>query len=269
MVALGAAQTTMIPGPTGPLEVFSKGGGPPSTLFVHGLGGSIASTRPFAGATRGRRSFVHIAGHGASTPPPEMTYAALAGEVRAAADHVAADAALGISMGAAALCALVAAEPERFRALVLVLPATLDSPRPEASSSAAARRFGALARLVERGDLADVTAYLVGLEPVGGAAVTAWCREQARVLISSRAQAALTRLPAQSPLADAEQLRAVTCPVLVIAQEGDEVHPVSVARRLAEVMPHARTEVLPQGGIMWAHRDHVRALVGGFFCDAG
>ncbi len=263
MVALGAAQTTLIAGPTGPLEILSKGAGPPSTLFVHGLGGSIASTRPFAGATPGRRSFVHIAGHGASSPPPQMTYAALADEVRAAADHVEADAALGVSMGAGALCALVAADPERFTALVLVLPAALDTPR-----RAAEQRFTRLAQLVARGDVEDVAAYLARLEPQGGAAVMAWCREQATALVSSRAQAALTQLPRHSPIVDAEALRAVICPVLVIAQEGDEVHPVSVARRLGEVLPRSRTEVLPQGGIMWAHRDHVRALVGEFLCDA-
>lgn len=284
MVALGTAQTTLIAGPTGPLEILSKGTGPPSTLFVHGLGGSIASTRVFAGATPGRRSFVHIAGHGASSPSPQMTYAALADEVSAAADYVGADAALGVSMGAGALCALVAAEPQRFTALVLVLPAALNSPRIDASLSgtsfngasdsdmsdnaAAAQRFTRLAALVARRDVEDVAAYLARFEPHDGAAVMAWCREQATALISSQAQAALTQLPRHSPLVDIEALRAVTCPVLVIAQEGDEVHPVSVARRLGEVLPHSRVEVLPQGGIMWAHRDHVRALVGDFLCDA-
>lgn len=260
MVALGPARTRLIVGPTGPLEIFSKGTGPPSTLFVHGLGGSISSTRPFAGGTPGRRSFVHIAGHGASSPGPEMTYAALADEVRAAADHVEADAALGVSMGAGALCTLVAGEPDRFGALVLVLPAN--------GNDAASRVFARLARVVETGDVEEVAAYLVGLEPIADASVIAWCRAQAAHLISSQAQEALTTLPQQRAVADLGALRSVRCPVLVIAQHDDAVHPVSAARELGEVLPCSRVEVLPQGGIMWAHRDRVRALVGEFLCEA-
>ncbi len=195
-----------------------------------------------------------------------MTYAALAAEVRAAADYVEADAALGISMGAGALCALAAAEPDRFRALVLVLPAALGTPRSVAvGNDAASQWFRNLAHLVPAGDVDAVAAYLATGEPVDGPAVMAWSRAQATHLISSRAQAALKELPQQSVLADVEALRAVRCPVLVIAQHDDAVHPVSVARELGEVLPCSRVEVLPQGGIMWAHRDHVRALVGEFF----
>ncbi len=198
-----------------------------------------------------------------------MTYAALAAEVHAAADHVDADAALGVSMGAGALCALAADEPDRFTALVLVLPAALDAPRSQApGNDAATQRFKHLAHLVAAGNVEDVATYLASWEPVGGAAVMAWCRAQATHLISSRAQSALMEVPRHSVLADIEALRAVRRPVLVIAQHGDAVHPVSVARQLGEVLPCSRVEVLPQGGIMWAHRDHVRALVGEFLCDA-
>jgi len=213
-----------------------------------------------------------------------MTYTALADEVRVAADYVDADAALGVSMGAGAVCNLVAEEPQRFKAIVLVLPAALDTPRVSAPpvdrstdgipghdpslDNAAAQRFTRLARLVEGADVEEVAAYLAGFESQSGDAVMAWCRAQAAQLIAGHAQRALTQLPRQSPLADIEALRAVSCPVLVIAQEGDQVHPVSVARRLGEVLPCSRVEVLPRGGIMWAHRDHVRALVGDFLCDA-
>ena len=63
-------------------------------------------------------------------------------------------------------------------------------------------------------------------------------------------------------------LARVTAPVLVLAQEGDDAHPDTVARELAEVLPSATLQVLPPGGIMWQHRSHVRDLVGEFLTPA-
>jgi len=46
-------------------------------------------------------------------------------------------------------------------------------------------------------------------------------------------------------------------PSLVIAQEGDDLHPVAVAARLAGMLPNGRLEVLPPGGMrVVAEGDH-------------
>ncbi|MGB5953641.1 MAG: alpha/beta hydrolase [Ornithinimicrobium sp.] len=256
----------MVAGPDGPLETLTRGRGTPHTVFVHGLGGSIATTRPYAGRTRGKRTFLHMAGHGASTPPSALTYPALAREVWAVADDVAADAAVGISMGAGALCAGLAADPRRFDAVVLVLPAALDKPRDDV----AMQTFGALADVLETGDADRATELLLSFEPpevAASAEVKHWCAEQADRLLAGNAQAAMRAITRQIPVPDASVLAAVSVPVLLIAQVDDDIHPVSVAEALANVLPHARLEVLGEGGIMWAHRERVTGLVGDFLAE--
>ncbi|MGB7424282.1 MAG: alpha/beta hydrolase [Ornithinimicrobium sp.] len=266
MVGASPAHTAEIPGPYGPLEALTRGSGLPSTLFVHGLGGSIETTRPYARLVPGRQTFLHIAGHGASSPPSELTYRALAAEVWSAADEVHATAALGISMGAGALCAGLVRDPQRFTALVLVLPAPVDRPRGEKAAAA----FEALAVVVASGDVEAVTAHLVAAEPAAraqDARVLRWCRGQAERLMTGSARAALAQMPGQRAVEDPEALRRVQAPVLIVAAQGDPIHPVEAADQLASVLPHADLEVLPEGGIMWAHRDRVRQRVGDFLAE--
>ncbi len=263
---VSASRTALVSGPQGStLEVLVTGHGEPSTVFVHGLAGSIATTRPYAGRVKGRRTFVHLSGHGRSTPTADWTYAALAAQVRAVADHeqVRATRALGISMGAGALCAGLATDPGRFERLVLVLPAVLDLPRDDA----AMRSFAGLARLLDLGDIPGVARHLLAEQPEPARNrpdVQAWCRQHAERLTESAVARALQTVPHQVPLSDRDLLRQVRAPVLVLAQHGDPIHPVSAALELAEVLPAATLEVLPAGGVMWEHRDRVRHLVGEF-----
>ena len=78
----------------------------------------------------GSRTFLHFRGHGASaTPDDRWEYADLAAELWAVADHVGARQALGISLGAGALCAGLASDPTRFDRLVLVLGGLKDRVR--------------------------------------------------------------------------------------------------------------------------------------------
>ncbi|MEO8518943.1 MAG: alpha/beta hydrolase [Dermatophilaceae bacterium] len=124
--------TSRLGGPNGELELTTTGSGVPSTVFAHGSTGSIASTRPFGSGVEGSRTFFHFPGYGASAPAVKpLTYAALAADLRAVADHVHATRALGVSMGAGALCSLLASTPLRFERLVLALPAALDRPRTD------------------------------------------------------------------------------------------------------------------------------------------
>ena len=259
-----ASRTSRMQGPGGELEILTTGRGRPHTVLAHGLAGSIPTTRPYATAVPGTRTFLHFRGHGRSASPDgPWEYAGLAAELWAVADHVGATQALGISMGAGALCAGLSRDPDRFERLVLVLPAAIDQPR----NDAAMRRFGTLADLVDSGDQDAVAEHLLGAEPTAvraEPAVRQWARGQAARLVGSGVARALRTLPDQTPVADRELLSAVTAPVLLLAQEGDPAHPDSVARELAEVFPAAILRVLPPGGIMWEHRSRVRELVGAF-----
>ena len=107
-----------------PGDVLVSGGGAPVTVFAPGLGASIAETRPFGSGVAGTRVFLTFHGR---------TYADLADELRRSADAAGARRAVGVSLGAGAIMRLIATAPDRFERLVLVLPASLDSPRPDVS----------------------------------------------------------------------------------------------------------------------------------------
>lgn len=257
-----------MPGPAGSLEALTTGRGEPHTLFVHGLAGSITSTRPYASAVRGTRSFVHLRGHGSSPMPSgEWGYAELGEEVRAAADAVGARRALGVSMGAGALLALLAQDPDRFDRVVLVIPAALDKPRADPGMSGLSR----LADRLEAGDVDGAAAEVLAEQPSevrDDPAVIDWSQDRARELASwgEGLVRALRVVPGATPIDGSARtaLSAVRCPVLVLAQVDDPVHPVAVAEEIAAALPDGILRVMGPGGIMWAHRHDSRELVGGF-----
>lgn len=256
--------TSLLEGPNGSLEFATVGSGVPATVFAHGLAGSIQTTRPFGSGVRGSRTFFHFRGHGASVAvETPWTYAALAGELRAVADHVVATQALGVSMGAGALCSLLAAAPLRFERLVFVMPAVLDRPRTDDGLD----RLVEMAQCADNRDVEGLAALLLEGEDVSvrtKPAVQLWCRRQAGMLVGTPVSRALRALLTAVPLPDRAVLAAVTAPVLVIAQEQDPAHPVWVAEQLAASLPNARLEVMAPGGLLWRHRGKMRDLIGGF-----
>jgi pimeloyl-ACP methyl ester carboxylesterase len=260
--------TSLLEGPDGLLEFITTGSGLPATVFAHGLAGSIQTTRPFGSGVRGSRTFMHFRGHGASAAPETpWTYAALAGELRAVADHVRATQALGVSMGAGALCALLAHTPLRFQRLAFVMPAVLDRPRTDEALD----RLVQMARRADDRDVEALAALLLAGEHVSVRTqpeVQLWCRRQAGTLVGTPVSRALRSLPTAVPFTDRAVLAAVTVPALVIAQEQDPAHPVWVAEQLAAALPDAHLEVLAPGGLMWRHRAVMRDLIGGFLSSA-
>jgi pimeloyl-ACP methyl ester carboxylesterase len=96
-------------------------------------------------------------------------------------------------------------------------------------------------------------------------AVRVWARRHADDLAGTAIATALRELPDRIPLPDGvAALRQVTAPALVIAQEGDPIHPVAVAERLAGLLPRAELEVLTAGGASWRDRDRLRERVVSF-----
>jgi pimeloyl-ACP methyl ester carboxylesterase len=176
--------------------------------------------------------------------------------------------ALGVSLGVGALLRAAWADPAAFDRLVFVLPSTIDRPRQDPATS----RMQAMADLVERGDVAGLADAMVADQPAGArgrAAVARWAAKQAERLVgepslNAGVARALRELPTQQPLDAGADLSAVTCPVLVVGQDGDEAHPAVVARELAARLPNARLRVFDGGGLVWAHREELRDLVSGF-----
>lgn len=260
----------MIAGPVGPLECLSTGSGPPRTVFVHGLGGTVRTTRPFGSGVVGEKTFLHLRGFGRSglgntgePGGPPWNYRELAADLAAVAAHHHAGQALGVSMGAGAICALLCQEPARFERVVLVLPAVIDQPR----TGEWLDRLVTLKRLNEAHDVEGMGRLLSEEQPVAHRdrqEFRSWVREHVEALASPGGRAALRALPSAVPVPDRALLGRVTADVLVVGQLDDSAHPASVAEELAGLFRKARVVILPAGGVLWGHRDRFRELVAGF-----
>ena len=252
---------------------------PPTTLFLHGLAGSIQDTRPLASGLPGRKVFAHLPGHGRSTGPDPLDYDTLAAAALAVADHERATAAVGVSLGAATLLRILARTPDRFERVVLYLQAVADVPRsPEA---VAPDHY--LADRLAAADVAGVADALLRTQPLtvrDQAVARSWAERRARELLDDRSDGGSAGNGGNGsnnprrwlPLAEAvplepedlERLAEVRVPILVIAQEGDPAHPVAAARRVASALPTARLTVFDAEGALWGHRTELRELIAGF-----
>lgn len=256
--------------PSAELEWERHGAGQPVTVYAHGVGATIAETRLLAHGVPGTGAFVHFRGHGASRARDgRWDYAALAGDLRAVADTGGATRALGVSMGAAALLRVLAETPDRFSRLVFFLPAVLDRPRVDVG----VERLARMADLADAGDTAALQEYLLAELPVAvraQAAAVAWTRQRAGELAGSGVAHLLRALPPLVPVSSAAALAEVVAPALVIGQEGDDVHPAGVARRLAAALPRAELVVFPTTGALWepGPRARLRGLLSDFLADA-
>jgi pimeloyl-ACP methyl ester carboxylesterase len=232
-----------------------RGSGPPVTVVAHGLGASIPESRALAGGIPGTRLFPQARGHGDAPLPEQPGYGELADDLRAVADAHDATQALGTSMGAHALLRLLSTTPTRFERLVMFLPAAIDSP---------VRRPPALAEALRSADREAVLS-VVRQEVLGvpGASVDRYVEARTDFLLASPGLPALLEaLPDDVPVPDRSVLAAVTAEVLVIGQEGDALHPASVARELAAALPRARLVVLEQPGAAFREPRLLRTLIG-------
>ncbi|MEU3453974.1 alpha/beta hydrolase [Micromonospora sp. NPDC006766] len=263
--ALPEPATELVTTPHGVrLERLVTGAGDPATVFAHGLGSGIATTRPFGSAVTGRKIFFQFRGHGRSdSPPGPWTYLDLARDLRSIADLGGATRAFGASLGAGALCRLLAESPERFEKLVFFLPAVLDTPRGEVARA----RLSDLLDAVADGDaaaLADAVSLELPPDVRNTPAGWAYLRQRLDQLLRDGLAPGLASLPEQAPLRDAAVLASVTAPALVIGCAGDDLHPVAVAEQLAAVLPHATLHVYDRPGVLWTDRADLRERISTF-----
>lgn len=251
------------------LHQTAVGDGAPVTVFAHGLGESIVAARPLGTGLSGTRVFFDFRGHGASTvaepDQAEWGYPALADDLRSVADTHAATRAVGTSMGAATLLHLLSQTPDRFERLVFFLPAALDSVQPEGQA-----RLDELARLVDGGDPEPLAAALLAYLPAAvrhSRVAAVHARGSAVELVGTDVSRVMRAIGRAAPLPDLEVLAAVRVPALVIGQEGDDVHRLVVARRLARALPDARLEIFGPGGALWQERRRLRAVLNDFLAD--
>jgi pimeloyl-ACP methyl ester carboxylesterase len=242
----------------GGLNVVVLGEGGPVTVFAHGLGGSVAETRPLATRVDGTRVLLDFPGHGDSDAlAVGWDYDLLADALLSVADAFGATRAVGLSLGAGALLRALTRDHGRFERLAFVLPAALDGTRRDGATE----RLRVLGDAIVAGDADAAAEFLLGELPD-----VVRSRRGIELLVRRRA-VQLVAKPAPEPayddrpLHDRSLLAAWDTPSLVIGQEADALHPVELARELHALLPAAELAVYPQAGVFWtAARDAQEAL---------
>lgn len=246
------------------LEYLITGVGEPVTVFAHGLGNGIAETRPFGSAVDGRRVFFQFRGHGRSSAPEgRWTYADLARDLRAVADLTGATRALGVSLGAGALCRALADDPRRFERVVLYLPSALDKPREKLARD----RLTDLLAAIDTGDAGEVASALASEIPANlRNTPTGWAylRQRVEQLVNDGLAPGLASLPDEVPVEDRKVLADVTADALVIGCHGDDLHPASAAEEIAEALPKSSLYIYDRPGVHWTQRGDLRDRIAGF-----
>lgn len=257
---------SLVEGPDCRLWVERFGDGVPISVWVHGLTGSIDEAVPLASRTPGTRVLMDLRGHGRSEAPPESAgydHPVLRRDLEAVADRVGATRAFGTSTGAGAIMNLLADRPDRFERVTLFLPASIDGP-----NLAARVLFPPLAHDLETMSLEELAERQATMENPLFDVRPYWrdlVRERTLRMNAVGIPRALRAYAAgRPPVADAAALARVTAPVLILAQEGDPVHDVTHARRLASIFPNAHLEVWPESLAMYDDVDAFARLIGEF-----
>ncbi len=139
-----------------PLDLaYDVAGNGPPLVILHGLFGSARNWRAIATRLAGRyRVFsLDLRNHGDSPWHPDMSYEAMAGDVRAflEAQDIVGAAVLGHSMGGKAAMTLALMHPEQINALIVVDVAPVTRP-PELRAYARAMAAIDLAQVTRRAD---------------------------------------------------------------------------------------------------------------------
>ncbi|MFN4098390.1 MAG: alpha/beta fold hydrolase [Pararhodobacter sp.] len=225
---------------------FDRGGEGPPVVMLHGLGGTSNSFQALMGALSGFTILrPDLPGAGRS-PLLEgaLTLDRLLDAVTGFLDAqgLARVALAGHSLGTLVAQHLAARSPERVSALVL-FGALTEPPGPAREglqARAAAARAGGMTAIAE-----DIVARTLAAETLRDKPVVAAFVRESLMRQPPEGYARMCEALASMPRADAARIAA---PVLLVTGESDPVSPPAMARELADLMPHARAEILPSCG---------------------
>ncbi|MAE47402.1 MAG: alpha/beta hydrolase [Planctomycetes bacterium] len=224
-------------------------GAGPVVVFQHGLGGDRRQALAALGGLTGYRVVAMDApGHGETCGElGTASFQSFADCVLGLLDHLGIESAAvgGISMGSGIALALALRTPDRVRSLMLVRPAWLAGRRP--------RNLDLVARLghwieddgldAARVKLEVDSFYLEMLrtDPACAASLAA-VLERPQALDAAEV---LYRMVDDRPFGAMDEMAEIRCPTLVIANEGDPVHPLPLGVKLSQAIDEAQLEVIP------------------------
>lgn len=231
-----------------PPAATERGAGPRAVALLHGVGGAGALWGPVLPALAAHRAIAwDMPGYGASAPPPEMTFPALAEALRALLDARGVGRAdlVGHSMGGMVALEFALAHPARVRSLVLCATSAAFGGRdPAFREQFLAARLAPLEAGRGMAEIAPgVVAGMLGEAPDPAAAPAAIAAMSAVPAATYRAAlACLTRFDRRA------DLPRIAAPTLLVAGERDATAPPRGMARMAEAIPGARLVVIPGAG---------------------
>ncbi len=252
------------------LEYDVLGDGP-ELVWLHGLSGSMEESRPLCEALSAhyRVLWYSTRGHGRSTAPagrPRYSYDVIADDLQRLIEHVGFTRPVvgGGSHGANTALRHALRHPGGSRALLLIAPGANALRRPDRLRWALVR--GQMTLAAKRGEPHVVKAItghdprVPGLDPVAQQAVDA-----ARTHAMPELLKAMRWIPDQQVVAPSA-LTTIDAPTTVAAWDKDPIlHPIAVARRIAELLPQGEFVQIPKPGEMGPARSH--ALLTGLVAD--
>lgn len=241
----------------------------PLVVFGHGLMGSIEQIEENAPSLSDLLSRVRLLtydarGHGKSGGPEDAagyTWETLGRDMTALIDFAGEERAIlgGASMGAGSALWAALEQPERVRALTIMMPPPLghvadreDGERQAIVTldllSAAVENFG-----IEK--TVELAQNLPGFAPDSDEARgrAEWLLRLNPLTLRYAIRGLLS-----APFHDPECYRQITVPTLVIAHEGDGLHPVRSARLLGEMIAGSEVIVAPHPGYWQHHPEELR-----------
>ena len=231
------------------LNCRAPGGQGETFVFQHGLCGDAEQTfQVLPERSRIRPITLECRGHGGSEPGDlaELTIATFAADVAALVDERIGHSVIlgGISMGAAIALRLAVQRPDLVRGLVLARPAWVTDAAPvNMRPNAEAGRLllehdPATARAMFA---AGATAQRLGAEaPANLDSLLSFFDRRPTPVTA----ALLTQISDDGPGVGEDAVAALRVPTLVIGNDHDSVHPLSIAAALADLIPGAQSVVI-------------------------
>lgn len=223
----------------------------PTVVFSHGLTGDLSNVEELVGKLPNHRLLLWDArAHGETTPvgpPRALNFVTFASDLNALLSHLEIEKAVvgGVSMGAATATRLALDYPQRVAALVLVRPAWLDQPLPEAlrlypKLADCLERYGSKAGRLE---VQKLNEYQTLLETsiYDAQAIMDQFDRPCTVERSAR----LRNIPRDCPIRNWEEVQQLEMPALVVGNDQDLVHPLCYAQRWAAQLRDAKFVQVP------------------------